>query len=114
MRKKTLIGLAIVLATVLGSGIAFAHYWGWGGYGGHMMAPGYGGPMMAPGYGGFMMSPGYSGSCWGNEKGFSGKASSLTKKDMESVLRNEITLVPTQTSKLERSKIKGPFSRERS
>ena len=90
MRRKALIGLAIALATVLGSGIAFAHYWGWGGYGGHMMGPGYGGPMMGPGYGGPMMGPGYGGSCWGDEGKVYGRSNPVTEKETETILRSYI------------------------
>jgi hypothetical protein len=38
--KKGLVALALVLGIGRG-GLAFAHYWAQGGYGGHMMGPGY-------------------------------------------------------------------------
>jgi hypothetical protein len=58
MKKKVLAGLVVVLGLALSGGVAFAHYTGFGGYGGYMMGPGYGGHMMGPGYYGHMGGPG--------------------------------------------------------
>lgn len=85
MKKMLLVGLVVAFGLGLG-GIAYAHYWG---YGGHMMGQGYRGQMMGPGYGGYMMDPGYGGYCGGNTPGtYEGK--SLTQKDTESILKDYI------------------------
>jgi len=97
MRKKILLGLVVVLGLALGGGIAFAHYTGFGGYGGHMMGPGYGGQMMGPsywghmgpGYGGSMMGPGYEDYCGGGGPATS-EQKPITEKETESILRNYI------------------------
>ena len=108
MKKKVFIGLAIALAVALGGGMASAHYSGWGGGSwGHMMAPGYGGHMWGPGYGSYMMGPAYSGSCWGDEPSATGKASPLTIKETESILRNYIGSNPNL--KIGEIKDKGAF-----
>lgn len=97
MKKKILMGLVVVLGLAVGGGVAFAHYTGFGGYGGHMMGPGYGGHMMGPGYWGHMgpgygrsmMGPGYEDYCGG-----SGPATSeqkpITEKETEAILRDYI------------------------
>ena len=74
MNRKILIGLVVGMSMVLTGGFAYAHYTGWGGYGGHMMGPGYGGYMMGPGYGGQMMGPGYGGQMMGPGYGNYGTA----------------------------------------
>ena len=94
MKKKILVGLVIALTLALGGGFAFAHYWGHGGYGGHMMGFGYGGPMMGPGYGNYMMGPGYEGSCWGDRQATYGEAKPLTEKETASILKNYIGANP--------------------
>ncbi len=116
--KKGLIALAVIAAVGLG-GVAFAHYQGsggsgghmmcpgYGGYGGHMMDPGSGGHMMGPGhrgYGGHMMGPGYEGygghggqmmgpeyggPCQKNAPG-TDEGKILTEKDAKSIARNYI------------------------
>ncbi len=104
--KKSLIALTVIVTVVVG-GVAFAHYRGQGGYGGHMMGPGYGGyggHMMGPGsggYGGHMMGPGSGGygghmmgqgsgqPCRGDEPGAYEKKT-LTEKDAKSIVSNYI------------------------
>jgi len=56
--KKILIVAVVLLTIALIGGIASAHRWGYGGFGGYMMGPGYRGHMMSPGYGG----------CWGGDQ----------------------------------------------
>lgn len=95
MKKKIMVGLVVALGLTLVSGIAFAHFWG---YGGHMAGPGYGGHMMGPGYYGHMGGPGYRGSMMGPGSGDycggGGPATSeqkpLTEKETESILRDYI------------------------
>lgn len=85
-------GLAVlvVLAVVLGiglGGVALAHNWGHGGYGGHMMGKGYGG------YGGNMMGPGYGGYCR-NAPGNYGETKAITEKEAKSILGNYVGTNP--------------------
>jgi hypothetical protein len=96
MNRKMLIGLVVGMGVLLIGGVAFAHYTGWGGYGGHMMGPGYGpygGHMMGPGYGsygGYMMGPGYGGYCWGETPRSYGESKPVTKQETESILKEYI------------------------
>jgi hypothetical protein len=98
MKKKVLAGLVVVLGLALSGGVAFAHYTGFGGYGGHMMGPGYGGHMMGPGYyghmggpgyGGYMMGPGYGDYCGGGGP-VTSEQKPITEKETESILRDYI------------------------
>jgi hypothetical protein len=94
MKKKVMIGLVVGIGLTLASGVAFAHFWGYGGqmmgpgYGGHMMGPGYWGNR-GPGYGGSMMGPGYGDYCGG-----SGPAQyerkPITEKETKSILQGYI------------------------
>jgi hypothetical protein len=88
MKKKVLMGLVVVLGLALGGGIAFAHYTGFGGYGGHMMGPGYWGHM-GPGYGGYMMGPGYGDYCGGTGPATS-EQKLITEKETEAILTDYI------------------------
>jgi hypothetical protein len=97
MKKKILLSLVVALGVTLVSGVAFAHFWGYGGYGGRMMGPGYGGHMMGPGYwghmgpgyGGTMMGPGYGDYCGGGGPATS-EQNPLTEKDTEAIVKDYI------------------------
>jgi hypothetical protein len=88
MKKKVLIGLVVVLGLALSGGIAFAHYTGFGGYGGRMMGPGYGGHMMGPGYWGHM-GPGYGDYCGGGGP-VTSEQKPVTEKETEAILKDYI------------------------
>jgi hypothetical protein len=88
MNKKVLIGLVVGLSMVLTGGFAYAHYTGWGGYGGHMMGPGYGGYMMGPGYGNYGTAPDYDDYCGGGPAAYERKP--VTEKETKDILATYI------------------------
>lgn len=105
--KKLFIGLAVALSLTLSGSLALAHYWGQGGFGGHMMGPWGGGQMMGPGYEGYMMGPGYGSGCWENAPRAYGESKALTEKETESILKNYIGANPNL--KLGKIKDKGTY-----
>ncbi len=98
MRKKIVVGFIAVLVLALAGGVAFAHYTGFGGYGGHMVGPGFGehimghgyyGHMWGQGYGDPIISPGYEEYCVGHWSA-DPQQRSITEKEAELIIRDYI------------------------